>query len=149
MRASGLVVVLVSVTAFADPPSAEQMAKLQHDVEKAQAESDKKYQGRELSPEDRKQQIKDRAAAENGVLEKAGVDRKDYARASAKLSKDDRAALESEKAKLDKKDKGGADTGGGKEIVIEKGGQPATDADEAAAMDKASGYGKGGSKKRK
>lgn len=149
MRAPGLVVVLLSVTAFADPPTAEQMAKIQHDVEKAQAESDKKYQGKELSPEDRKQQIKDRAAAENGVLEKAGVDRKDYARASAKLSKDDRAAVESEKQKLDKKDKAGAEKGGGKDVVIEKGGQPASDADEAAAMDKASGYGKGGGKKRK
>lgn len=142
MRTSGLVLMLVAVTAFADPPTPEQAAKLQHDVQKAQDEVDKKYQGRELSADDRKQQIRDRAAAENGVLEKAGVDRKEYARANAKLSKDDRAAIESEKAKLDKKDKGGESKGGNKEIVIEKGGQPATDADEAAAMDRAAGYGK-------
>ena len=132
---------LVAATAFADPPTPEQVAKIQHDVQKAQDEVDKKYQGRQLSAEERKQQIKDRGAAEGTVLEKAGVDRKEYARASAKLSKDDRAAVESEKVKLEKKDKGDGKSGS-KEVVIEKGGQPATDADEAAAMDRAAGYGK-------
>lgn len=147
-----MVLLLAAAPALADPPSPAEMAKIQHDVAKAQKEVDKKYEGRELSPEEKKQQIKDRAAAENGVLEKAGVDRKDYARASAKMSKEDRAALANENEKLDKKEKasGGAGQGGSKDVVIEKGGgSAASDADEAAAMDRAAGYGKGGGKKRK
>ncbi len=152
MRTSALVALLFAASALADPPSPAEMAKLQHDVAKAQKEVDKKYEGRELSPEEKKQQIKDRAAAENGVLEKAGVDRKDYARAGAKMSKEDRAALASENEKLDKKEKaaGGAGQGGSKEVVIEKGGAgQKTPEEEAAEMDRAMGFGKGGGKKRK
>lgn len=159
MRSFALCVMLFAAAAFAAPPSAEEMAKLQHDIQKAQSDSDKKYQGRELSPEEKKQQIKDRGAAENAVLEKAGVDRKEFARASAKLSKDDRAAVENEKAKLEKSDKaaagGGAAKGGGGngEVVIEKGGQgQMTPEEEAAAMDRQQGLGKssgGSGKKRK
>lgn len=151
MRTLALAVLLVGFAVRADPPSAEQMAKLQHDIQQATDAVDKKYEGKELSPEEKKQQIKDRAAAENGVLDKAGVDKKDFARASAKMSKDDRATVASEKEKLDKKDKAGdgAAKGGSKEIVVEKGGQgaPKSDEEQAAEMDKQSGYGKGSGKK--
>jgi hypothetical protein len=154
MRTSALVVLaLAAASALADPPSPAEMAKIQHDVAKAQKEVDKKYEGRDLSPEEKKQQIKDRAAAENGVLDKAGVDRKDYARASAKMSKEDRAALANENEKLEKKEKaaGGSGQGGSKDVVIEKGGGgEKTPEEEAAEMDRAMGFGKGsGSKKKK
>src|SRR5699024_10868102 len=135
-----LLVALLSLTAYADPPSPEDLAKLQHDIQKATDEVDKKYAGKELSQDEKKQQIKDRAAAEASVLVKAGVDKKDFARASARLSKDDRSAVAAEKEKLDQKDKaaGAAKQGGGNEVIVEKGGkgQPMTPEEEAAAMDK-------------
>jgi hypothetical protein len=155
MRALALAAFFAASAAFAEPPSAEQMAKLQNDIQKAQDAVDKKYEGKNLSQDERKQQMQERAAAENGVLEKAGVDRKEFARANAKMSKDDRAAYANEKEKLDKQAKAGAaaDKGeGAKEIVIEKGGpggKPMTDEEEAAAMDRAAGYGKSSGGKRK
>jgi hypothetical protein len=152
MRTLALVLMLAAGAAHADPPSAEELAKLQHDVQQATDEVDKRYAGKELSQDDRKQQLKERAAAEKAVLEKAGVDKKDYVKASAKQSREDRAAVAAEKEKLDQKDKAGAsaDKGGQKEIVVEKGGKKEmTPEEEAAAMDKAKGYDKAGKRKSK
>ena len=138
-----------------EAPSPEQMAKLQHDIDSATSEVDKKYAGKELSPDDKKQQAKDRARAEQNVLEKAGVDRKDFARAGARMSKSDREVNAAEKSKLDKADKAapssGSGDGKGKEIVIEKGGAgaPKTDAELAAEADRQAGYGKTSSKSKK
>lgn len=157
MRTLLAAVLLSSSAALADPPSPEDMAVIQHDIDKATSDVDKKYSGKELSSDEKKQQIKERAAAERAVLEKKGVNGKDFARAQATMSKDDRAANKAAGAELEKKDKAAADApkGGGKEIVIEKGGagaEPKSDEDEAAAMDRAQGLGKsnsGGKKKGK
>ncbi|MBK7861392.1 MAG: hypothetical protein IPJ65_22815 [Archangiaceae bacterium] len=147
MRTLALFLVLAAGTVHAEPPSAEQMAKLQHDIQQATDDVDKKYAGKELSADERKQQIKDRAAAENAVLDKAGVDKKEYARAGAKMSKEDRATAASEKEKLDAKDKAAAGAKGGQtEVIVEKGGgngQQLTPEEEAAAIDKAKGFDKG------
>ncbi len=144
---------LFATAVLAEPPSAEQMAKLQYDVKKATDAVDKKYEGRQLSADERKQQMKERAAAESSVLEKAGVDRKDYVHADAKMSKSDRETVKAETEKLEKKDKAGSQPqGGNKEVVIEKGGKgEMTPEQEAAEMDKAMGFGKssGGGGKRK
>ncbi|MBL8950062.1 MAG: hypothetical protein JNK82_04755 [Myxococcaceae bacterium] len=154
MRTPLFLLALAASAAFAAPPTTDQVAKIQYDVKKAQAAVDKKYEGRELSKEEKKQQLKERADAENAVIEKSGVDRKDYARTEAKLSKDDRAAVAYETEKLEKQDKAAAQQakqgGGNGEVVIEKGGQgQMSPEEEAAAMDKAAGFKSGGGKKRR
>jgi hypothetical protein len=144
-------------SAFADPPSPEDVAKIQYEQDQANADIDKKYGNKkssEMSSSERKEMMNDKAAAERAVLEKHGVSAKDFSRAQAKQSLDDRAQTREASDKL-KKDAEAAkkkDDGKGKgEVVIEKGngkgtGTPEDDAAEAAAMDKQSGYGKGGGK---
>jgi len=151
MRTFTLLIAVFATAAAASPPTAEQMAKIQYDVKKATDAVDKKYQGRQLSSDERKQQMAERAAAESAVLDKAGVDKKEYVKADAKMSKEDRETVKNETEKLEKKEKaGGEKQGGSKEVVIEKGGQgQKTPEEEAAEMDKAMGFGKGGGKKRR
>jgi hypothetical protein len=142
--------------AYADPPSPDEVAKIQFDQEKANADIDKKYGNKkpsELSNDERREMMKEKAAAERDVLDKHGVSAKDYARTQAKQSLDDRAKTRDANDKLQKDaaaKKPAADNNG---IIVEKGngsGNPDSDAAEAAAMDKASGYGKssGGKKKK-
>jgi hypothetical protein len=137
------------VIAFAlSQSSPEDVAKLQHDVSQATAAVDKKYEGRALTPEERKQQVKERAAAEREVLDKAGVSAKDFARASAKQSKADREATQAAADRLSKQDSAAKQKADGApgEVVIEKGGQgELTPEEEAKAMDQAAGFGKAGS----
>ena len=132
----------------------EQRAQLVRDQQKAAEAVEKKYGNKkssELSAEERRTLMKDRAAAERGVLEKAGVDPKEFARSSAKLSRNERAATEAAGKALEEKEAAAAKTGEGKkaggkkEIVIEKNGktvQGGEPVNEAAEMDKALGRGR-------
>ena len=158
MRSLLLTALLLTCSAYADDLTPENMAKIQNEQAKANEAIDKKYGNKkpsELSADDRRQMMKDKSAAEREVLEKHGTDPKSFARASSKMSRDDRAATDSATKDLQKKDAdaaaaGGADakkTGGKKEIVIEKNGKsaggPDDDANEAAKMDKQNGLGRG------
>src|SRR4051812_9069823 len=103
MRTLLLAVLAVPLAARAEPPSPEDIAKIQHEQEKAAADVDKKYGDRkpsELSPEERRAMTKEKAAADREVLEKHGVDPKEYARASAKQNLDDRARTRAAREKL-------------------------------------------------
>lgn len=151
MRKTLLAAALLSLGAFADDLTPDQIAKLQSDQKKAAEAVEKKYGDGKLSASERKELAKEKAAAEAAVLEKAGVDKKEFVRASTKQSRDDRAATEAAMKDIEAKDKAAADKkggaaekkGGGKEIVIEKNGKvQGAEVNEAAEMDKAAGYGK-------
>lgn len=155
MRIVTLVTALLSFCAFADDVDPETIAKIRSEQKDARAEVDKKYGNKkpsELSAAERKQMAKDKNEAELKVLGKNNVDPKDFARAEAKMGKDDRAAAEAAEKKLEKqKEQAKADEAkkkeGKKEIVIEKGGKgggpapgtPEGDAAEAAAADREAG----------
>ena len=127
-------------------PSPEDIAKIESEQGKATAEVDKKYGNRkpsEMSNDERKQMMKDKADAERAVLDKHGVDGKDFARTSTKQTKEDRAATNAAAEAIKKKDADAAKSDGkGKEVVIDKGGQK-SDQDLAAEQDAKAGYGKG------
>ena len=159
MRSTALLALLLCVAAHAaDDLNPQNIAKIQSEQSKAAAAIDKKYGNKkasELSADERRSMQSEKAAAEREVLEKHGTDVKSFARASSKLSREDRAATDAAAKDLEKKD-GEAPAGdpkktGKKEIVIEKNGKgapsPDGDANEAAQMDRAAGLGKGKSKK--
>jgi hypothetical protein len=88
--------------------SPEQLAKVQHERDKAMADVAKKYGGKqssELSQDERREMIKEQRDAESRVLEKAGVDPKEIARYEARLSLDDRAATKAAKQQIEEKEK--------------------------------------------
>jgi hypothetical protein len=128
--------------------SPEQLAKVQHDRQKAMAEVSKKYGDKkpsELTQDERREMIHDQREAEDRVLEKNGVDRKEIARYEAKLSLDDRAATkaakqqieEKEKREADEKAKGG-EKQGGDNIPIQRG---FSDTNPVTLEDKGNGSG--------
>jgi hypothetical protein len=86
----------------------EQLAKVQHERDKALEEVKLKYGGKpssELTQDERRDMIKDQREAESQVLEKNGVDAKEIARYEAKLSLDDRAATKAAKQQIEEKEK--------------------------------------------
>lgn len=161
MRHLPLLAVLASFAVHAgEDLTPQNVAKIQNETAKAQAEIDKKYGNKknsELSADERRSMQKEKAAAEREVLEKHGTDVKSFSRASSKMGREDRAATEAATKDLEKKDAEAPAAaepkkGGKKEIVIEKNGKaapgPDSDANEAAQMDAANGLGKGKSKKK-
>ena len=113
----------------ADDLSPEKAAKVQKDREKAMADVAKKYGNKkssELSQDERREMIRDQRAAETAVLDKNGVDPKEFARYEAKMSLNDRAATKAERERLDRKeqdDKKAAEQqqSGPREIQIQRG----------------------------
>lgn len=103
-------VIALALTAD-DGISLETQAQIEREQEKAQAEVAKKYGNKkssELSPDERRQMIKDQAEAERQVLEKAGVDPKQYARDSIKRSRSDYAKQKELVKELVEKEKAAA-----------------------------------------
>ena len=157
MRLLALATLCAAVTAFAgDDLTPDQRAKLLNEQKKAAAAVEKKYGNKkpsELSPDERRAMAKEKAEAETQVLEKAGVDSKEFARSTMKMGRDEKAdtdaavkTLEAKEKEDAKKGDGKKPAGGKKEIVIEKNGKPADggpNVNEAAEMDKAMGLGKG------
>src|ERR1700758_2016472 len=91
--------------AFADPPSPEDVAKIQYEQDQANADIEKKYGNKkssELSSSARREMMKRKAAAERHVLDNDGVSAKDFSRAQAKQSLDDRAKTKEASDKLTK-----------------------------------------------
>lgn len=102
-----------------------QIARIEADQKDAVQAVDAKYGNKkssELSQDERRGYIQERAAAEQGVLEKHGVDGKVWARTNAKLSKDDREAVKAETKKLEAAAAQAKKPGGPKEIRVQKGG---------------------------
>ena len=128
-------------------------AKLQKEQQKAAEAVEKKYGNKkpsELSADERRSLMQEKAAAERAVLEKEGVDPKEFARSGMKQSREERADTDAAAKDLDAKEAATAKDAaakkpGKKEIVIEKNGKPADGAEvnEAAEMDKQMGL-KGG-----
>ncbi|MFT3840007.1 MAG: hypothetical protein QM723_23670 [Myxococcaceae bacterium] len=150
MRTLFVAVVLSAFTAFAgDELSPEKLGQIEHEQNKAAAEVEKKYGNKkpsELSSDERKQMIKDRAAAEQAVLDKHGVDKKDYVHAQTRMNRDDREQASRTTKNLEKKELEDAAKakGGQKEVQVEHGLPPEEGGvNEAAEMDKQMGYGKG------
>lgn len=80
-----------------------EIARIEAEQQDAAAAIEKKYGGRsgkELSLEERKAQADERAAAERAVLEQHGVSPKDWVKANARQSRDDREAVKAESEKL-------------------------------------------------
>lgn len=154
MRFFILASMLTALVAYADDLTPEKRAKLQRDQQKAAEAVNKKYGDKkpsEMSAEERKSLMKDKAAAEREVLEKAGVDPKDFARSTSKMSREEKANTDAAGKDLEAKEAAAAKDAaakkpaGKKEIVIEKNGKTSGDPEvnEAAMMDKQNGLGKG------
>jgi hypothetical protein len=95
-----------------EPLSAEKTAVISREQEKAQAEVDAKYGNKkptELSADERRQQAKDRAAAEQQVLDKNGVSAKEWARESLRKDREQFAQQKELKKQLIEKEKAAAE----------------------------------------
>ncbi len=83
---------LPTLPAQAEELTADRIGQLRAEEKRALDEVAKAYGNRkpsELSREEREAMIRDQAAALDAVLQKHGVDRKDFARASARMSRDE------------------------------------------------------------
>src|SRR5687767_13649356 len=113
-----------------DELNPEKAAKIQRDTDKALKAVDKKYgdkKSSELSSDERKAIIHERAAAEREVLDKHSVDAKTFTKYTSKQTKDERAATKQAGEALEAKEKAAEaekaeKAGGPKEITIQRGG---------------------------
>lgn len=133
-KALVLAALTLAVPAFAgDDLDPEKAAKIERDTEKALEKVDQKWGNKkpsQLTSDERKQVIADRAAAEREVFEKHNVDAKTYTKYTSRQTKEERAAtkeagqriLQQEKADAAKKDEEKKQPGGPKEIIIQRGG---------------------------
>src|SRR5262245_29293657 len=102
-----MLVLAIALLLTADDLTPDKAAKVQRDREKAMDAISKKYGNKkssELSSDERREMIREQRAAENDVLEKNGVDPKEFARYEARMSLSDRAATKQAKDDLDKKE---------------------------------------------
>jgi hypothetical protein len=111
--------------------SADKAAEITRAEQKAQAEVSKKYGNKkssELTGAERGQMIRDQAAAEKAMLEKAGIDAKTWAREQMKKSRDEYAAGKEKVKQLEAKEKKdaadaqkAAKEGGIKDVTVQRG----------------------------
>jgi hypothetical protein len=149
-----------------EPLSPQKAAAVTREQAKAQADVAAKYGNKkssELTPDERRQMIKDQTAAEKQVLEKHGVDAKTWARESIKRDRAQLATAKAEEQKLaEKEQKDAEDAKKPKEqkpitvqkgfsdenpvtleekdaeegkVAVEKGLPPGTDSDQEAAAE--------------
>ena len=110
MRTALLLAAFVfALPAFADDDlTPEKAAKIDRDTQKALSAVDKKYGNKkssELTSDERRQIINERAAAERDVLEKNNTDPKAYTKYTSRQSKDERAATKQAGQALEDKEK--------------------------------------------
>ncbi len=153
MRLFVLPLMLAALVCHAEDLTPAKRAKIQRDQQKAAEAVDKKYGNKkpsELSSDERKAAMQERAAAERDVLEKAGVDPKEFARSGSKMTREEKASTDAASKDLEAQEAAApkdAKKSGKKEVVIEKNGAGAgPEVNEAAEMDKQMGLGKGKSK---
>lgn len=106
-RAVFIATLSVTLTAGAQELNPAMAAQIEHDQQKAFDDIDKKHGNKlssEMSTDERRDIIHERAAAEEQVFEKHKVDRKDYTKYITKMGLDDRAAMKDATKKLDEKD---------------------------------------------
>ena len=102
-----LALTLAALGARAQDLDPQKAALIEHDQQKAYDEIDKKHGNKkpsELSSDERRDIIRERAAAEESVFEKQGVDRKSYTKYITKMGLDDRATMKDASKALEKKD---------------------------------------------
>jgi len=107
LRSLALLALSLSPVALAGDISPDTAAKVTRERTKALEEVNQKYGNKkssELSSEERRQMIKDQAEAVAKVLDKNGVDAKDFAHYEAKASKEDRAAAAASGKAMDQKE---------------------------------------------
>lgn len=124
----------LAAPAFADDGlNPEKAAQIDRDTDKALKAVDKKFGNKkpsELTSDERRQVISERAAAEREVFEKHNVDAKAYTKYTSRQSKDERAATKQAGEQLEAKEKAAeADkvtekeaAAAPKEITIQRGG---------------------------
>jgi hypothetical protein len=106
-RAALLIALSLPLAARAQELTPAMAAQIEHDQQKAFEEIDKKHGNKlpsELSTDERRDIIHERAAAEEKVFDKRGVDRKDYTKYVTKMPLDDRATMKEATKALEKKD---------------------------------------------
>jgi len=110
-----------------EPMSAEKTATISRETEKASAEVDAKFGNKkftELTPQERADSAKEKAAAEKKVLDKNGVDAKTWARESLRKNRDEYSQQKQLKQQLIEQEKA-ADAakkaGGPSEISVQRG----------------------------
>ena len=112
-----------------EPLAPEKSAAIEREQQKAQAEIDAKYGNKkptELSREERSQRAKDLAEADKAVLDKNGVDPKQWARESLKKDRAEYAQNKQAVKDLEEKEKAAeakkkADAAGPKEVEVQRG----------------------------
>lgn len=112
-----------------EPIAPEKSAVIEREQQKAQAEVNAKYGNKkptELSREEQAQRAKDLADADKGVLDKNGVDPKQWARESLKKDRDAYAQGKQRVKELEEKEKAAeakkkADAEAPKEIEVQRG----------------------------
>src|SRR5688572_28366990 len=110
MRAP-LLLYVVATAVWAADLTPESVAKIDREQKKANDAIDKKYGNKkpsELSSAERREIIKERGEAEKAVLEKAGVDPKEYTKYTAKMNREDRVATKAAAEKLEQQEKDAA-----------------------------------------
>jgi hypothetical protein len=132
----GLLSLLVAVPALAEL-SADDIAAIQQEQAKAAAAVEDKYKDK-TSPSDLRAKMKESAAAQRAVLDSRGVKPAEWARASATMNADTRAAVEAKKKASESKP-----AEAGKKPGAASSAQQDADAAEAAAMDQKMGLGTG------
>jgi hypothetical protein len=106
-RLSLIAACLFATSALADSPTPEQLAAIDRDDKKAQADVAAKHgnkQSSEMSSEERSAMIAEQQAATSEVYAKYGVDGKEVARKEATLTKEERKQVQAEKERLDKEE---------------------------------------------
>jgi hypothetical protein len=130
-----LLSLLVAVPALAGL-SPDDIAAIQQEQAKAAAAVEDKYKDK-TSPSDLRAKMKESAAAQRAVLDARGVKPAEWARASATMSAETRAAVEAKKKASEPKAEAGKKPGAASTA------QQDADAAEAAAMDQTMGLGTG------
>ncbi|MCU0695391.1 MAG: hypothetical protein MUC96_02550 [Myxococcaceae bacterium] len=135
MRRALLVSLLVAAPALAQL-TPDDIAAIQQEQAKAVAAVEEKYKGK-TAPGDVRARMKETAAAERAVLEARGVKQAEWARATATMNADERAAVDAKKKALEPKAEAAKKPGAAPSA------QQDADAREAAEMDKKMGLGAG------
>ncbi|MGV3622379.1 MAG: hypothetical protein ACO1OB_16295 [Archangium sp.] len=112
----------------ADELSLQQKAQIERDNDKAQAEVDKKYGNRpvnQLTPDERRSIMKDKAAAEQKVLDKHGITPQQWVKTTQKIQPKEWEDRKAAKQKLEEKEAADAEAekkgSGEKEIEVQRG----------------------------
>jgi len=143
LRRLSAALLLLGASTFAEEVPPETLGRIQAEQRQAEQDIAASHGNRkpsEMDREERRQVMEEQKKANNAVLEKYGVSAKDYAHASSRLSREDRAQVEAseKRAAAEKRAEQGKAAGAPGEVAIEYGKGA-----EAGKGDKGKGKGKG------